>query len=198
MLSCDYTSNTNYTFDVNLCENCECYNNNDSCCNINDRKFNTCGVVPDKWVQLFIPYIKDIPEEKPSIEGIVSANTSVEIISQRVIKTPVVQGYTLPDGTVVPGSEIPNAECTFLTGRKLILEGIIKQTIVYTALLEDQALHSATFKIPFSAFIIIDGTTPLSQKFRVRPVVEDVFACKLSERSVFSNTTLFIQAAPVC
>lgn len=195
MLSCDYTNNTIYTFDKAVCDCCDESNYTGRCC---DNKKLACGNISDKWVQIFIPEIKDIPSQKPDIEGIISTNTAVEIISERVIKTPSVTGYTDAAGNVIPGNTIPNAECTFLTGRKLVVEGFIRQKIVYTALTADQAMHSAIFTIPFSAFIIIDGDTPLNKSYRVYPLVEDAFVCKLSERSVFTNNTLFLKASPVC
>lgn len=194
VFSCDYTNNTNFTFDRELCDACERIEYS-GCSN---GKRLPCGEPGDKWVQLFIPEIKDIPIQKPDMEGIVSVNTTVEIISKRVIKTPVVTGYTDANGNVILGQDIPNAECTKLTGRKLIIEGFVRQKVVYTALVEDQALHSATFVIPFSTFIIIDADTPLSQSYRVFPFVEDTFVCKLSERSLFTNSTLFIKASAVC
>lgn len=49
---------------------------------------------------------------------------------------------------------IGNAEGTLLTGRKLIIEGVLKQKIVYTADLPNQSVHSAHFEVPFIAFII--------------------------------------------
>lgn len=49
---------------------------------------------------------------------------------------------------------IPNAEGTCLSGRKLIIEGTLKQKIVYTAEVDSQSVHSAHYEIPFIAFII--------------------------------------------
>ncbi|AXU27252.1 TPA: hypothetical protein ACKONR_003941 [Clostridioides difficile] len=49
---------------------------------------------------------------------------------------------------------IQNAEGTCLTGRKLIVEGLLKQKIVYTALVDEQSVHSAYYEIPFLAYII--------------------------------------------
>lgn len=196
LLSCDYTNNTIFKFDKELCDCCDDTNFTGSCC-ANNKKL-ACANISDKWVQLFIPEIRDIPTQKPDVEGIISVTTAIEIISQRVIKTPTVTGYTDANGNVIPGNQIPNSECTFLTGKKLIIEGFIRQKVVYTALVEDQAMHSATFAIPFSTFIIIDGDTPLSQSYKVYPFVEDAFVCKLSERSIFTNSTLFLKASPVC
>jgi hypothetical protein len=50
---------------------------------------------------------------------------------------------------------IENAEGTCLSGRKLVVEGSIKQRVVYTALEPTQSVHSAHFEVPFSAFVIV-------------------------------------------
>lgn len=49
---------------------------------------------------------------------------------------------------------IGNAEGTCLTGRKLIIEGTLKQKVVYTAEVSTQSVHSAHYEVPFIAFII--------------------------------------------
>lgn len=177
--------------------------------NINNT-INTTGVYPpdklesllvsdadNKWVQFYVPEVIDIPIQKPDLEGIVSVNSCVQIISQRVIKTPIVRGYTSSTGATILGENITNAEGTKLTGRKLIITGLLKQKVIYTALVPDQALHSASYSIPFSTYIIIDKDTPLSQTLKVTPYIEDVWAISLSERSIFKNTTLFIKATRI-
>lgn len=198
MLNRDYTGCTIYNF----------YN---KCC-INQEYINTIGVYPsDKmsriltspsatntWTEFFLPEIVDIPELKPDMEGIVEVRSCIEILSQRVIKTPLVNGYEEPDGTFVPGYTIGNNECTNLTGRKLIIEGLLTQKVIYTAAVPEQTVHSAHFSIPFSTFIIIEPNTPLTQKYSITPYIEDIFVCRLSERSIFKNTTIFMKASKVC
>lgn len=49
---------------------------------------------------------------------------------------------------------LPNEEGTCLSGRKLIVEGTIKQKIVYTGMVTSQSVHSTHNCIPFTAFII--------------------------------------------
>lgn len=191
MLNCDYTANTSHGF----------YN---TCC-IDDEYINMVGIYPEEkietvltcfptnmWTQFFIPEVVDIPTQKPDVEGIVSVHSCIQIISQRVIKTPVVTNNG------VPVYDVGNSECTLLTGRKLIVEGILKQKVIYTSATEEQSVHSATYNIPFSVFIIVDPNTALSQKFRVDPYIEDIYACKLSARSIFKNTTIFIKASAIC
>lgn len=198
MLSRDYTGNTVYNFYNKCCVDNE---NIDMIGQYPSNKFErvlSCFADTDKWTEFYLPEIIDIPDQKPDIEGIVEIHSCIEIISQRVIKTPVVNGYTGADGVFIPGEDIPNSECTNLTGRKLIVEGLLKQKIIYTAAVEEQSVHSAHFAVPFSTFIIIEKDTALSQKFRILPFIEDVYACRLSERSVFKNTTIFLKASKVC
>lgn len=199
-------SNTNYTVNTNY----EFHNN---CCELSDQT-SVVGVYPQnkienvlnclpsnansQWVQFFIPEIVDIPAQKPDMESIVSVQSCVEIISQRVIKTPIVQSYTDDNNTCILSEDIRNSECTKLTGRKLIIEGLLKQKVIYTALRDEQSVHSAHYTIPFSVFVIVDKDTALSQNFRVYPYIEDIFTCKLSERSLFKNTTIFIKASKIC
>ncbi len=94
----------------------------------------TCYPDVDKWTEFYLPEIVDIPEtpfRKPDIESIVEIHSCIEIISQRVVKTPIVTGYTGTDGIFIPGEQIGNSECTHLTGRKLIIEGLLKQKMQY-------------------------------------------------------------------
>lgn len=198
MLNSDYTESTSYKFYNQFC--------------LENENVNIIGEFPsdklekvlsnpsdaDKWTEFSIPQIFDIPTQNPDIEGIVEISSAIEIISQRVVKTPIVIGYNAPDSTYIPGEDISNAESTNLTGRKLIVEGILRQKIIYTAEVDEQSIHSANFDVPFSAFIIIDKDTPLSQKFRITPYIEDIFVSKLSQNSVFENTTIFIKASKVC
>lgn len=198
MMNCDYTNSTIHGFHNAINGQCD----NVSYVGIASgnalSRALQCNTASDQWVQFFVPKILDIPVQKPDVEGIVTVNSCIEIISQRVVNTPVVTGYTNADGVFIPGEDIPNAECTRLTGKKLIIEGVIHQKVIYTALVEDQSLHSADFTIPFSTFIIVRADEPLSQDFMIYPYMEDVFACQLSERSIFSNNTIFIKAVPVC
>ena len=92
MLNCDYTGNTSYKFydkciieseDINIVGE---YPDNKI------EKVLTCFTDTDKWTEFYLPEIVDIAIQKPDMEGIVEVHSCVEIISQRVIKTPVVMG----------------------------------------------------------------------------------------------------------
>ncbi|MFD3156310.1 DUF3794 domain-containing protein [Haloimpatiens sp. FM7330] len=136
------------------------------------------------WTQVFIPEILCLPCAKPDIEEIVKISSCVEIISKKVIKTPDSNGLN-------------NGEGTLLTGRKLVIEGILRQKVIYTADVKEQSLHSAHFDVPFSIFIVLPADTLLSDKYKVEPYIEDIFVCKKSKREIFKNVTLFIKATKI-
>jgi hypothetical protein len=48
----------------------------------------------------------------------------------------------------------PNAEDTCLTGRKIVIEGVLKQKVIYTGLVIEQSVHSASFNVPFNTFVV--------------------------------------------
>jgi spore morphogenesis protein SipL len=139
----------------------------------------------NNWTEIFIPEILCIPPQKPDIEQIISVKVKTDIISQRVVQTPK---FLLPTDE--------NEEGTKLTGRKLIIEGVLRQTFIYTANRKEQSVHAAHFDIPFSVFIMIPGDTPLNRIFKIEPCIEDVFVCTLNDRQIFKNVTMFIKATP--
>lgn len=145
------------------------------------------------WTQIFIPEVLCIPDQKPDIEQLMSVTSVPEIFSQRVVKTPV-SGTVDGSGNFIPDS---NQEGTNITGRKLVVEGLLKQKVIYTAAVEQQSVHSAHFDVPFSAFIILPYNTPLTQKYKIEACIEDIFVCRITARQVFKNITLFIKATPL-
>jgi len=151
--------------------------------------FDPDSIVDYTWTEISIPEILTIPCKKPDVEQIEKVFINVKIVSKRVVETPLSAGE--------------NAEGTTLTGRKLIIEGTLNQKIVYTADLPDQPVHSAHFKVPFSAFIVLDGADTLEDNFCIETCVEDVFVKVFNNRDIFKNVTLFLRAkhapnTPVC
>ncbi|MBM7625130.1 DUF3794 domain-containing protein [Sporohalobacter salinus] len=136
----------------------------------------------DSWTQLSIPETLTIPEQKPDIEQVNKVAIKVEIISQRVVRTPVSCGCSI-DGNN-------------LTGRKLIIEGVLNQKVFYVADVDEQSVHAAHFKVPFSTFIVIPCDTTKYSKFRIDPYVEDVFVRLEDKRTLFKNVALFLHATP--
>ena len=137
----------------------------------------------DTWTQIDIPEFLNVPCQKPDIEQLISVTTSVKIFSQKIIKTPL--------------AEEENEEGTNLTGRKLIVEGVLRQKILYTADVPEQSVHATHFDVPFSVFIVLPEDTLLSSKYKIEPCIEDIFVCALDKRQIFKNVTLFIKATKI-
>lgn len=211
---CTSTCDCNDTKDISINNHCGCEKKEDhcdnknpesSCCTLNNCCSTEClnnqiivkGVCPkdkiehflndnikgkitcnDTWVELSIPEILEIPCKKPDAEEILSVASKVEIISQKIIETPA--------GT--------NKERFSITGKKLIVEGVLKQVIMYTAKNKEQSVHTSHFDIPFSAYIVLRNDIPFSTKYKVCACIEDIFICLLNEREFFKNVTLIIKA----
>lgn len=132
------------------------------------------------WTEISVPEILCVPKQKPDIEHIDQVHAKAEINCVKLLETPYLfEGGTYDvvtlnaaDGSIetivaqnakvyiysgnpeIPLITKPNEEGTCLTGRKLIVEGTLKQKVVYTADVDVQSVHSASYEIPFSAFII--------------------------------------------
>ncbi|SFC66402.1 SPOCS domain-containing protein [Clostridium uliginosum] len=133
------------------------------------------------WTQITVPEILPLPECYPNIEDIDRIYVNVLIECTRVIETAVSDGA--------------NVEGTILTGRKLMVDGNICQTVVYTADTCEQSLHSINFKFPFCTSIVLDPKTDLEEdEFCVEVCVENVFAKALNPRTIFKSVTLFLLA----
>ncbi len=151
--------------------------------------------VDNFWTQISVQERLTIPEIKPEIEQITSTNVAVRIIRKKVVVTPST-GFC------------PNFEGRKLTGRKLIVEGEICQTVSFTADRCEQPVHSAHFAIPFSAFITVPKKVwvahnncekeidSLHINFQVNACLEDVFFKEINNRQFFSNVMLLLQAVP--
>jgi hypothetical protein len=131
------------------------------------------------WTEISVPEILCVPKKKPDIEHIDQVHAKAEINCVKLLETPYLfEGGTYDvvqldgDGNIleilnedakvfiysgnpdIPLITKPNEEGTCLTGRKLIVEGVLKQKVVYTADVDVQSVHSAYYEIPFSAFVI--------------------------------------------
>ncbi len=137
------------------------------------------------WTQISVPEIFQLPANKPAIATIDKVFVAAEIISQRIVNTPV---------GPAPGQQ--NREGTRLTGRKLAVEGKLRQKVVYTADLPQQPVYFAHFETYFSAFIVLSPNDDYNE-FWVEAAIEDVFAIPFNPRQIFKNITLFLQAKPL-
>ena len=160
------------------------------------RGINFTKGVDNFWTQISIQENLNIPDIKPEIEQITGVNVAVRIVRKKVIVTP---------GTKAG----PNYEGKLLSGRKLIVQGELCQTINYIAARCEHPVHSARFVIPFSAFIVIpkmvrvwykdedQAVDSLNITYQINTCLEDVFVKEVSPRQIFNNVMLLLQAVPI-
>lgn len=82
----------------------------------------------------------------------------------------------------------PNAEDTCLTGREVVVEGVLHQSIMYTANEPEQPVYSVPYDIPFSAYIVVyPSFVGLSYSKNVY-VVTDLTTCNIISTNGFQYT----------
>ncbi|MGL4875838.1 MAG: SPOCS domain-containing protein [Clostridium sp.] len=143
-----------------------------------------CICNEEAWTQISVPQVLSLPLQKPDIEVINKIYNSIEITSTSIINTPV--------------SCVPNIEGVKLTGKKLLVEGNVCQTMIYTAGIACNSVHPVNFKIPFCTYIILDPDVDIElDSYCVVPCIEDVYSEILNERTLFMNITMFLLAKKV-
>lgn len=109
-------------------------------------------------VQALITFTASIPIVGPAVAAAAAAVVAAVNVVLDLIVTALASILSALELILSTGSKffviIPNAEGTCLSGRKLVIEGNLKQKIVYTGLVREQSVHSAHFTMPFSAFVI--------------------------------------------
>lgn len=140
---------------------------------------------PLYFKEVSIPETVTIPPQKPDIEQILAVMIEPKVVSIRLVETPV-------------GLSNENQN---LSGCKLVMELKLQQKVKYVADVPCQSVHVAEFESIFkSIFVVIpcevngQRVCDLLRKNRivVTPYIEDIFAKMLDERTVFKNTTLFL------
>lgn len=132
--------------------------------------------------QLSVDETVKIPPQKPDAEDIFETIVDVEIVATRIISTPAVTSY----------------EGQKLTNYKMIVEGRLKQKVVYIADEPTQSVHVAHFDVPFSTFLILPETFKKCQRIKVLGFVEDVYSELLDPRTIFKNVTLRLEGFLNC
>lgn len=117
-----------------------------------------------------------LPPSKPSIRQIIRIVSDVEIKNKRIIITP--KGHSI--------------EGQILTGKKLIVDGLINEEIEYMADEPAQSVHIVHFKQHFSTSIIVPDTSVV-QAISVLGYIEDMFAEVIEDkRSIYISVSLLL------
>lgn len=134
------------------------------------------------WTEISVPELLTIPKCKPNVTQILTISSTVNVMCQNTIITPVA---------------VTNYEGEKLTGLKLLIHAILRQRITYVSDRKCHSVHAAHFDVPISAYIVLPSTASQLSKYRIRTCIEDLYACALNSRQIFKNTTLFFKAEPI-
>lgn len=119
-----------------------------------------------------------IPVVKPNMEEIDSVEVNVVVEDSYIVKV----------------ANLVSNEGQILSGNKLIVHGYVETSVEYTALVKDQAIHSAHFSTPFSTFIMLPSIYKLGQEVEVSAIVEDVDYTMIDERKFAVSLMLLLVA----
>lgn len=182
--NCDYKSTTTcYFYDKH-----QEYNNTSNTENEHKKEHNK-SILSDninKWNKVNISKLIDLPNESPCIDSISEIYSCIDITFQKIIKTPVLKD-----------NSIKNWEGSLLTGKKLIIEGLLNQKITYVANIHKSPVYLYTISNPFSTYILVDSDILLNQNFIIETFVENTYAHILSNRNISINSTILIKASPL-
>lgn len=140
------------------------------------KKIITIGI--NNFKQINITENLIIPMQKPDMEEISEVIASVEILKSHVIKTPTLKSN----------------EGQKLTGYKLVIHGVLNEVVEYTALDDEQSVHSAHYAIPFTTFIVLPENYCIGGNTETKGVIEGIYFKKLDCRLLFTNVTLLVKA----
>lgn len=146
---------------------------------------------PVFFTEITIPETLEIPCEKPDMEELMSVMADTEVISTRIINTPIAV----------------SCEGQVLLGHKLIIELKLRQKVKYIAANQEQSIHAVHFeKLVSSIFVVLPpgvGDACMEDlfkehKLKITPYIEDIHAKKLDKRRIFKNITLLIDVTVKC
>lgn len=122
----------------------------------------------------------------PNIEQITRVTACVEIKNSYIVDTPISQ--TTNKGVVL------NPSGQILTGKKLVIEGVIHQTIHYVADTPEQNVMVLDNDYSFGTFAVLPSTATINQTcYTVVPYIEDIIVEAIGPCDIIKCISLFLE-----
>ena len=134
------------------------------------------GIVSFKQLSLDKDFT--IPSMKPNVEELDEVNVEIEIDNSYVVDV----------------IKSKSNEGQILSGKKLIVHGFMKVSVEYTALVVDQAIHSAHWTVPFSSFVMLPIGYQNGQEVEVSSIIENVDADLIDCRKISLGLMILLVA----
>jgi hypothetical protein len=136
------------------------------------------------WTEINIAEVLKLPPEKLDIKSKEKVYNNTKIVSKRIIHTP-------------DSNSTENNEGLVITGKNLMLEGLLLEKIIYTADEASSSVHSTHFITPFSAWIVVDSSADNPEEYFIETCIEDVYVKLINERKFYKSVTLLLNAKKV-
>ncbi len=121
----------------------------------------------------------------PNIEQITRVTACVEIKNSYVIDTPVSKRGKK--------NEVLNPSGQIVTGKKLVIEGVIHQTINYVADNCEQNVMVIDNDCCFGTFVVLPYSANPNNIFTVVPYIEDIIVDAIGPRDIMKCVSLFLE-----
>lgn len=142
---------------------------------VNKLELNT-NISNFKYIGISSEIVKE--SNKPNIESVDNVTTNVELLEYHIIKT--IKG-------------VSNAG-QILTGYKILVQGMLKEIIEYTADDYNKSVHIVSGSRPFSVFIVLPSKFREGSKIDIDYEVEDISFKKKCKDTIYTNVVLLIIA----
>ncbi|MCR4437168.1 MAG: DUF3794 domain-containing protein [Clostridiales bacterium] len=139
---------------------------------------------PRAFTEMSVMENLKIPDHKPEAEQILKVIAEVNVLSKRIVETPIGK----------------SSSGLISTGVKLVVELNIREKIVYIANEPSQPVHAFENEKVVSSYIVIPKislqlTPGLSDIIAVEAFIEDIFVKLTDKRDIFKNITIFLNAS---
>ncbi|NSW91785.1 MAG: DUF3794 domain-containing protein [Firmicutes bacterium] len=139
---------------------------------------------PRAFTEMSVMENLKIPDLKPEAEQILKVIAEVNVLSKRIVETPIGK----------------SSSGLISTGAKLIVELNIREKIVYIANEPSQPVHAFENEKIVSSYIVLPKislplTPGLPDIIAVEAFIEDIFVKLTDKRDIFKNITIFLNAS---
>ena len=168
---------------------CKCSLNNQykiiGLCDIKNFNEKISKFMDQSYSQLSLPEQINLPDNFPNLECILKVYLDIEINSTKFINTPV--------------SNSINIEGLKLTGKMLLINGILNQTIIYTSDSDTDKKNKTKYSLkcntPFSSYIVLDQQSDkINDIYCIYPYIENISLIPLNKRTINKSINLFLFA----
>lgn len=139
---------------------------------------------PRAFTEMSVMENLKIPDQKPEAEQILKVIAEVNVISKRIVETPIGK----------------SSSGLISTGVKLVVELNIREKVIYIANEPSQPVHAFENEKVVSSYIVLPKmsiplTPGLSDMIAVEAFIEDIFIKLTDKRDIFKNITIFLNAS---